>query len=640
MSMQLGSRQAERLLVWLQDVFDADNDLETRRERVIRWIQSFEAQSPFQKDFPFVGCSSVNVPMIAIARDAIMAKLLNTLFGQDRDLDVEPFEEGPTGLKDERGRPVTFRDIAEDLQEYLLFEISPSGQVPWRKFAEDIIDDKSLVGTAFPVVSWGKDLEWLLSDSNEVTPTIVRDNVILTVPDFDRLIFPNGYPDLSRIPFISEKYPLRPSEMLSNITTLGWSESKVREYLREHGDAEELSSFTVERDDMEDSEIDHTYRAQELWMVETWGRVDLNGDGKEIPLLIDHPHKDPRMWFSVRPWPYEHRKSKFISPDHYIRRKNRLLGMGIPERSMGLAEGISAIANQIIDQGTLSNTMMWSVDESQVGIQQLSHASPGKVIPRGDDPNAITPLEMGSVKPDLFEGFNILMMLFEKLTKVSDYDLGRESQQLGRGGTATATLALLQQSNQYFDPIVRGTRSCLNEAAERWLQLLAQQKPANRIAKVLGPRRARNVLAAISLSPTEITNRFSVYVAFSRDAATQELQRQQEMAKLQLLDAYYKTLLQYARLYLSQPFLRGIIVEITMDGHRRLRKLLEAFGESYSNKTLPSLINLVEKVQTIDARAQAQGMPSVSQVMAMKQAEARGATGSEPSSKKSGDMWS
>jgi len=616
MTMSLGTKQEERVIELLKAVETADTNLEYRREKVAEWIRRYEAQDPLHKDFPFVGASSVHVPMVAIARDAIMARIMNALFSTERDINCEPFnEDAIPGAVDDTGKEITWRDFSESLEEYFDFETSASGEVAFRRFIEDIVEDKGLVGTAFPAVSWERLLSYNIDLDKTLTENVVRDNVRFSVPDFDRVIFPHGYGALGYppIPFIAEKLRLRPSQMISYTQTLGWHEERTREFIRSHCSGAQMSKLTVERNAIEGVDSSDVYDFNEQWIHEVWGRVDLFGNGKEVPLLIHYPEGDPRTILSVMPWPYKHGHSKFLEPDRYIRRKNRLLGMGIPERASHLDEGISSVVNQIIDMGTLSNTSMWGVDEDVVSIQDLSHPAPGRIVPRGDDPNAISEITMGGTKPDLFEGFNILMMLFEKLIKVSDYDLGRESEQVGSQGTATATLALMKQSGQYFDMLTRGTRETADKAAWRWLLLFAQQKPFHRVATVLGPKRARLVLMALQLEPDELSKRIGLYIGSSSDATTQELQRQQEMAKFQIMETYYRGLMELAQSYLmGGPATRMMISQIGKDVHLRMRKLLEGFGETYSNRTLPSLSDFIQIVQQQDQQAQqGQGPPAV-----------------------------
>jgi len=600
-TLRLSEARLRRLEHLLRDIEEQDHALMPVRERIATWLRRFEASTPFKPSY--TGASAVHVPMIAIAQNAIKARIMSSIFDQDQCYNAEPFIDAPVidpngnPLLNESGKPVGWRDISEDIQEYISFEISSSGQVRFRDFVEDIIEGKTIEGTAFPTVAWEKEVAFKLDPNGETIPYVRKDQIRLAVPEFDRLIIPKGYPDLSRVPYITEKYHIRPSEVIARVR-IGWDEVKVKQFLKEHAQPQQISFIDQQRDSIEGDDSTTIYKANELWMGETWCMFDWSGDGKEVPLLVDHSiGLNKNYIFRTQAWPYAHGKSKFVTPDRYIKRKNRMLGMGLCERGEHLDEAISAIINQIIDQGTRANTSMWGVDEDVVGIEELASQSPGAVVPRGDDPNAITEIRSSGTQPDLFENFNILMMLFEKLIGVSDYDLGRESQQIGKDSTATGTLALLKQSHLNMSSVVSATHQTLNEVGWMWLQLIAQQKPVERMVQVLGPHRARNVLIALSLKPSELTQRIGLIIAYSKDAATQELQRQQEMAKWGMYEQFLRGMMELAMTYLQNPYLAGYVLSIAKDAHTRMRKLLESYGESYSSKALPDLATFLKDIQ-------------------------------------------
>lgn len=599
--VNLSPVREERIKHFLKKVSEADDALSTRRERVAEYIRMYESQPTGMKVFPFVGASNVYIPMVAIARDAIRARILNAILGQDQDFNVEPIVEGPVEGVD----GLTWRDVSEALQEYILFEVGPNGQVPFRDHVNDIIDDISLAGTAFPSVSWATRTGFDLVGGSVVS-TLEFDNIELRCPSLDHVIFPNGYELIERLPFISEKYVARPSEILARVDSLGWPKSAVREFLREKGGPVELSDFDQVRAEIDDESCT-LYTNEEIWLVETWGKVDLDGSGREIPLVIDHTlEPDPRI-FRVMTWPYAHRKPRFIQPVVYERRKGKLLGRGIAEIGAHANEAINTILNQIIDRGTLANTVAWSVDENVVSLEDIRMWQPGQPIARGDNPAAIQEIRVGDTSAGLFEGLNVMFSLFEKLIKVSDYDLGREAEQVGQQGTATATLALLQQSGQFFDTIVRQVRQGVNREASLMLNLIAQFRPFERIAMVLGRERALKVVAALSMEPRELNKRLGMYVAFSKDAASRELQRQQEIMKIQVVDAYYTKIIQATQLYVENPFMRPGLLKMGKDAHLRMRRLLESMGETYNNKLLPSLEDFTKAIDVMDAQLNAQG---------------------------------
>ena len=586
--MNLSGQRKDRLITFLKDSFDDTlPKIQNRHERIKEWEARWTAKSR-SKDYPWPGCSSIQLPIVATIKDAIDSRILNALLGSNRDLNVEPYiDEAIPGMVNTSGQPLKWRSVAEALETYLLFELSDAGQVPFRQYLNRLVDEVTMTGTGNSKISWMTRIEREATPTGKFLDVAKFSNVEFRCVPLENMIFPAFYDSFERIPFVAERYLMRPSEMLQAVDSHGWDTKEVRRYLREQGDST-ADPLTID----EDSENfgGQQFSGREHWMAETWVRVPLDDEdmGREVKLVIDHPLQHPEYVFRVMAWPYDHGMLPFPDPARYIFRRGRLLGMGIPERASELDDALSTTANQIIDNSHLGNTNVWSVNETARGLRQLSTLRPGQVVKRGDDPNDIIPLKMGSVSPDIFEAFNILRDQLERVTKVSDYNLGRESSAMGQQGTATATLALLQESGQYFDTIARGIRSHVNEGLQMWLDLLVQNQPLERVSSILGRQEAELVLGALNLPSGDLRRRLGIKVAFSNTAATRELARQEEMAKWQIVDGWYRSLIEAAQLRLQVEPIAPLIDDVARNSEMRMRKLLEAWGEDYNTNDLPN----------------------------------------------------
>ena len=135
--IQLTPARRQRLTTYLRDSLEQAR--RNRQDRVAIWqeaLDRYEAK-PVQKNVPFFGASSIHIPIVAIAHDSISAKIINAIRSQDKLLSARPMSEEPI-LDPQTGQPivdptsgqaVTWRLIAELLEEYLLFELSPAGDV-------------------------------------------------------------------------------------------------------------------------------------------------------------------------------------------------------------------------------------------------------------------------------------------------------------------------------------------------------------------------------------------------------------------------------------------------------------------------------------------------------------------------------
>lgn len=604
MPITLSAKQDEQLTRWLKDRVGEDRESYLNRcEKVRKHIARWEAKSK-PKMWPLgPRSSSIAVPTTAIIYDAIKTRIINALFGQDRDLNCVALIDGKTGIPNpDTGNQMEWSDIGADLQKYFDFECSDAGDWAFRSHMDDVVDEGLMTGTAFPYTAWETRVDrWIDPNGREIDRESYN-NVRFGVGALEDYVICSGYDTMDRMPFMGHIYLARPSEMLQRIDSDGWNKEEIWRFLKDHPHEKSMKSpVQVEQAVHEGSAEDSYYTTGEIEMCEGWAIVQLKVSDKparEVPVLVDFPLKYPEYKFRIVPWPYYHGKRKFAEPFRYIKRRKRLLGMGIPERLESVDEAISTVVNQIIDGGTLCNTPVWSVDENIRGVRDnLVDIYPGKIIKRGEDPNAVTAVKMGALSPDIFEGYNILREIAERLGKVTDYNLGRESSALKGEGTATTTLALLGESGQFFDARVRDVRATANSEGQMVLDLLSQYKPVQRIAMVLGEKRARAVLSAIALPYGELRQRLAIKVSFSATAATRELARQEEMQKWQLMQQYYQGLMMLADALVQVPWKRGLTLMIARDADRRIRALLESYNDRTAVESLPNFEMFVNQAQ-------------------------------------------
>ena len=93
-----------------------------------------------------------------------------------------------------------------------------------------------------------------------------------------------------------------------------------------------------------------------------------------------------------------------------------------------------------------------------------------------NDLNDAAPFDMGDVHQSTIVEENLAMSYLERLTGISDYNLGRPGAS-GKGKTATGTLAVLQEGNLRFDIIIKRVQEALKEMAYQTIQLCQQYYP-------------------------------------------------------------------------------------------------------------------------------------------------------------------
>lgn len=593
---QLTESRRDRLSKYLKEQFEkADGAFDAYRLKWDECLARHEAKS-VATNFPWKGACSVHLPFVAITVDAVKAKLKNGLLAQpDRMIVGEPLsEETIPGFLTPSGEPVTWRFIAEQLERYMDWEISPNGDVDLYNFIDDSLDEALIFGNCVGKTVWSVEGD-IDPESNQ--SMVSYDNVRFISVPIETIRIPTGYYSLENIPWISQVYRLRPAEVRMRIQTHGWSKAEIIKFLGGQLPEAELSSLEEKYDDILQSISIPSN--EEVDICETWMRFDLDGNGKELKILVDHLKSDPSVIFRVQQWPYENGKLPFYKFG-YIKRRKQFWNKGIAEQVEQIDEALTTVFRQMVDNVTIANTRVWLVNANSEAMRHLDLIYPGKKVPC-TDPKDILPLQMGEVYPSIFELLNITRDYGERVTKLTDYNLGRESQALGKQGTATTTLALLQESGQFYEDVNRTFRlEYINEGLQRWVDLIVQSQPAERMKLVLGAN-AESVCAVLSyLTPSDLRKRIAIRIAFSNTAASRELARQEEQAKLGSLTNFYSGLLSLAQTRMANPALSPLVDSIARDAQFHMKKFMSSYGELSSPTTIPSWDLLVQQMEKIN----------------------------------------
>ena len=630
--MQLTEARVRRVVEFIQDqIPDAETALMDRHDRYVQYVRRYEAATT-EKSWPWHGASSVHAPMVAIVMDAIKARVTNALFAQDRVINGLPLlDEEIPGIEDpDSGDPMTWRHIAELGEIYMNFEISDAGEVQFRQFVEDLVDEMLLLGTAPVRCYWYTEDNYDVQDDGAKIKHRIYDNVKMDVPCLENVVIPRGYEHLSEMPWFSYKYKLRPSEIRARVDADGWNKRMVRKFL-EGGSTAELSDLWLEQEEGSGDGGYAYYNTDERTVYQSWLKMDLDGTGHEVRIVVEHskdeggPDNTGMFVFSIKPWPNMNGRPDFVAMARYNKRRKYPYGKGVPESLESLDEAYSTILNQMIDNGTLANTRLWSVNQNSVDAREFDTVYPGKKVQRGDDASDIQPLQMGEVYPSGYENLNIVKMLIEMRSKLTEYNLGREANAANGQATATATMALLQESGQYHDATTRDIRNVLNLVIAQWLDLLAQYKPVERVSQVLGPK-AEPFLAALALPGRDLKKRIAFKMSFSNTAATRELARQEALAKNEAMKQYGEELLGLGQMRLQGvPALNVLVDGIARSRHKQITELLETFGVNLTTSTLPKWKDFAQAAdgQAQQQMAQQEQMQAQQQQMMAQQAEAQ-----------------
>ena|SRR2546426_521139 len=214
MPISLTPRRRFFIETFLRDQVLGAAAAQSRSSRIEMWrsfMRRYEAKTK-PKHWPFRNASSLHIPFAATAVDSIKTRVKTALKSGDKLIVAEPLiEEKIEGALDpDTGDPYTWRDISELLEEYMLYETGPSGDVNLKRAIDELLDEITLFGTGFLKTIWDTCVERDYNDDSTFTDHTTYNNVRFLVPALEDIFFPPNYPDLDRIPWITQRYLARP----------------------------------------------------------------------------------------------------------------------------------------------------------------------------------------------------------------------------------------------------------------------------------------------------------------------------------------------------------------------------------------------------------------------------------------------
>jgi len=207
-------------------------------------------------------------------------------------------------------------------------------------------------------------------------------------------------------------------------------------------------------------------------LYEYWGRFDADGDGLEENVVFTILKEEEILLRSTL-FPYFHNKRPFVMPV-FIPKKGSIYGLGLCEMLTHIHNTENTVFNQMIDNGSLVNSKM---TKSLKGKHIEVKLHPGANI-EVDDMNDIQAFELGDLHPSSFNLLTVCRMYFERVTKVTDFTSGRRSSTRKGQTTASEVMALIGESNKWFDLILKNFLMGYVEVLQQGTALLQQYMPS------------------------------------------------------------------------------------------------------------------------------------------------------------------
>lgn len=499
--------------------------------------------------------SSLHIPATFKAVETLLPRIMNTLFAVNPPFDVRPREES-----DKRQ--------SEIIKELIRYQFDQSNV--YSKFA-DFVKQALIYGTSIAKVIWRKDegegvgLASIYEEAiNPVTGLLERNEVGQEMARVPKILFDN--PDFEVVDLFD--FFIDPDateigqswEIHRTIKTFDELKALERQGIYENIDklketqTSEKDSKSERRGAIGLSEPQDIKGITKIEILEYWG------DWKDKDSVITIANRS----VSIRPKdkqrnPYYHSKHPFIHIICFPIPKE-FYGMGICEVINSMQEELDDTRNQRLDNVTLILNRMWTYNkDSGINPHRLKSA-PGRLIPRGADPEDITPL----ITPDVTES----AYMEEKLIKDDIEEATGATRSIMPSADVksvhrtAAGLAMMQSAAGERLKLIIGLieEQGMKKLIEMYYQLDLQFIDKEMVIRIVGEEGNE----FIKVSPEDIRGNFDFKPAGSSEVVNKEIELNQLTAFLNM----------------AAPVLGPAVYKL-------LRKIWERFGFKNAEEIIP-----------------------------------------------------
>ena len=425
-------------------------------DKLAEWERLYEARPKVAKKmFPWEGASNLVVPVIATAVDAVLARLLGSVFGGKK-------------LFVGNARSAKWVEVVNPMEVWL--DWVSSDVVKLYKVCRSWFLSLCKYGTGILNVDWERRIKKVVYFDKALGG--IQEEYIMThngpvaenVPLID-FLFSND---------LTSTQDVQNCEWVSHRKRYTWKNIKELETSKIWYDVDRIvggertSATIVEEEAQEVTGIKPMrYNDFEIWRV--YCSYDIEGDGVLSELVLDvHLEKAVALRAVYNFYRHQERPLHLI---RYMPRDNTILGIGLCQMLADIQKEITTLHNQRLDNATLANTKAWKRKRGSAVV--TTEIFPGCLVDV-DDMDDIAELKIGDDHSSLLAEEMHTNTIGEKRSGISDYSVGRESSAIGSRATATSTMAIIREGNKRFQMTIKDIREALVDVQHQIIMLYQQ----------------------------------------------------------------------------------------------------------------------------------------------------------------------
>lgn len=415
-----------------------------------RWIDEqndFWAEPSTQPtDSPLVGFASIIVPLTAIAVEAIHARDMGQMFGLKEFISIDVADEY---VKAKPGLEKLFNNL-------FLNELNIR-----KKLESPVLQiTKHGTGIAHTCYREVKSTVVKTADDKEIKVPIYRQKGIdVDGIDINDFMMPFYCTEVENSPWVGHRFRVSEHQIKQMVASGYLAEDayvKLRSYASNAGEGS-TDSFTQNKREQTDTTPSFPSEVVLYRLLLDW---DVDGNEEEEYSVEVIWHELSGEILSIRYHEERDYDKGVYAPVEYA-----WYGYGIAKQNHEFQVEVTTQHRQRLDNATIANMAMFKVKQSSAHlIRDDEPIFPGKrwIVENMDD---IEPMFIGDVKASAYNNENQVVIYSQQRTGVNELTLGMPN--VGTPGTASDSLARVQESNRKFDYFYNNKKEFVNKVIRR-----------------------------------------------------------------------------------------------------------------------------------------------------------------------------
>lgn len=550
------SQLASWLQLEIEDAFSSRTALEAQWREDMRLYEALPRNA--MNNFPIENAPNIEIPLGAIASDAIAAQALDVIFGTTPLVTCRPVPKSDQGDRTP--------EMCKALQRWINWVATNESGV--RVAAEEMILDDVQLGTGVLYTPWIE-----RTKKTRTARVLSRHPVIRSLAPEDVIVPGGSYDDIEELMWIGLRSWLTRTEVEQRARRNGWEVDGFQ--------TAGAKDWVRTRREMLGKQMEGVQRKAQLYDVyDIYCFFDIDDDGIDEDLHITYNHTGVRIG-KVQYNPFDRRP---LNKAVYQRRPHLWYGLGVVHMLRSFQVEMSDLHNYQVLNALLANCRMWATREGV--IPEGLKIWPNKQISTPNPSEDIKELKLSDVYTSLPQIQMMVMQLAERRTGVNEMSFPRQSAVMGSRTPGITSLSMLQQANRRFTPAFDSMRIAIAGALMQCLYRYQERLLAGdleievHIIEVLGQQDGADVITLLK------DQKFDEHVIAELTAASasvnKEADRQNSIMLAQLLATYYQRTLELTMLAAdpnTPPPVRDVALKIAESAGEVIDRTIRTFDQ-------------------------------------------------------------